>query len=146
MTIEEMLLEEEGYRAHVYKDSLGISTIGVGRNVDKLHGGPGITKEEALYLLRNDIAKVQKQLQRELPWIAQLDDVRRKVLIDMAFNLGIGGLLKFRNTLRAVKEQRWDDAAAGMVNSLWHRQVGLRARRLALMMKKGIDVAMSEVL
>jgi hypothetical protein len=53
----------------------------------------------------------------------------------MAFNLGFGGLLKFPVMLRAVKEQRWDDAATAMLDALWARQVGARATRLAQQMR-----------
>ena len=79
---------EEGEVLHEYKDHLGYSTIGIGRLIDKRKGG-GITSEEAAYLLGNDVDKVIDQLNKRLPWWTKLDDARKGVLINMAFQMGI---------------------------------------------------------
>ena len=136
LLLQAQLLEHEGFRSSAYEDSLGFLTIGIGRMIDAKRGG-GITAEEALYLLANDIAKVERQLYERLPWWRGLDEVRQRVLLDMAFNLGIVGLLGFKGTLQAVQEGRYGDAADGMLESLWAQQVGRRAQRLALMMRTG---------
>lgn len=56
--------------------------------------------------------------------------VTKTVLINMAFNMGVAGLLSFRNSLRYIKEQKWSEAASNLRKSLWYRQVGSRAREL----------------
>jgi lysozyme len=66
-----------------------------------------------------------------------LDPVRARVLQNMAFNLGIDGLLGFKNTLSAVKAKNWAAASQGMLSSRWAEQVGARAQRLAKMMRTG---------
>lgn len=134
------LVRDEGLVLHAYNDSLGYITIGVGRLIDQRMGG-GITREEAYYLLKNDVAKVQKQLDQKLPWWRKLDDVRQRVLINMAFNLGINGLLGFKLTLRAVEEGQYELAAKYMLHSRWAIQVGDRATRLAAMMRTGLTEA-----
>jgi lysozyme len=126
----------EGYRRGAYQDSLGYWTIGIGRLIDGRKGG-GITKDEARALLFNDITEKMRDLDRAIPWWSKLDDVRARVIVDMAFNLGIAGLLGFKDTLRAIHERRWDDAALGMLESKWATQVGSRAIRLAYMMRTG---------
>ena len=134
----EQLIRHEGMVLHVYPDSLGYLTLGIGRLVDKRRGG-GITADEARYLLVNDIQRVAEELSRHLPWWEQLDDVRKRVLADMGFNLGIAGLLKFKNTLAAMKRGDYEAAARGMLRSRWATQVKGRATRLAEMMRTGLD-------
>lgn len=90
-------------------------------------------------LLANDIANEERELVRALPWVAKLDEVRQRVLIDMSFNLGIVGLLGFKNTLATIQEGNYQRAAAMMLDSRWAEQVGARAERLARMMATGKD-------
>lgn len=130
------LRDEEGEVLYVYNDTLGLATIGVGRLVDRRKGG-GITKEESAYLLSNDIAKVQSQLDARLPWWRTLNEARQGVLIGMAFQMGIDGLLGFKNTLAMVQAGSYDGAAAGMLNSLWAKQTPARAKRMSDQMKTG---------
>jgi lysozyme len=119
-----------------YRDTVGKLTIGIGRNLDDR----GITRDEALFLLERDIALVSTQLYVNLPWFKQLDDVRQRVLANMCFNMGPGKLLTFKNTLAAIEARNYAAAKAGMLNSLWARQVGARAQRLAEMMLTGQDL------
>ena len=123
----------EGERLFPYKCTAGRLTIGVGRNLDDR----GITAEESAYLLGNDIDDYWERLETELPWILDLDPVRQRVLLDMAFNLGIGGLLGFRMTLAAIRGKEYERAAAMMLQSRWATQVGERAKRLSRMMFTG---------
>lgn len=130
------LRRDEGVIPHAYQDHLGFWTVGVGRLIDKRKGGR-LTDEEIDYLLANDIKRFATELDKRLPWWRGLDPVRQRVIQNMAFNLGVAGLLSFKNTLAAVKAGEWAKASAGMLNSKWAKQVGLRAVRLAHMMKHG---------
>jgi lysozyme len=132
----EQLKRDEGFRDHAYKDSLGYWTIGYGRLIDKAKGGR-ITEEEALYLLHNDVEAKAKELEKRLPWVTELDEARKGVLVNMAFQLGVDGLLKFKNTLTLIKQGSYETAAAFMLKSLWAKQTPNRAIRLAEQMKTG---------
>jgi lysozyme len=134
-TLKEQLVLHEALRLKPYRCTSGKLTIGIGRNLDD----KGISVKEAHYLADNDIAEVEQEVYKALPWAKNLDFVRQKVLLDMAFNMGTAGLLKFKNTLKAVKEKRWKDAAAGMRASLWAKQTKSRADRLIRMMETGTD-------
>lgn len=127
------LVRDEGRRLMPYVDTAGKITIGVGRNLTDL----GISLGECAAMLDKDIARAELGLDHALPWWRELDGVRQRVLLNMAFNLGLVGLSSFRATLGAIKEARFTDAAAGMQASLWARQVGRRAERLARMMESG---------
>jgi lysozyme len=137
MTLEEQLIRDENEVLHAYPDSEGYWTIGVGRLIDQRKGG-GISHEEAMYLLANDISSVRSKLMEQLPWIADLDEARQGVLENMCYNLGIHGLLGFKNTLSLIQNGHYAAAAAAMLDSKWATQVGARAQRLSQQMEKGI--------
>lgn len=134
--VRDLIEFHEGNVPHAYQDSLGYWTIGVGHLIDKRKGGK-LPESIVDALLDWDIKEHSRDLFRALPWIMDLDEVRKAVLVDMSFNLGVAGLLQFKNTLAAVKESRWNDAARGMLASRWASQVGARALRLADMMRSG---------
>lgn len=125
----------EGERLTPYRCTAGKLTIGVGRNLEDR----GITREESAMLLANDITREERELVRALPWVAKLDEVRQRVLLDMSFNLGLAGLLGFKNTLATIERGDYQRAAAMMLDSRWARQVGQRAERLSRMMATGKD-------
>lgn len=127
------LIAEEGLRLKPYRDTVGKLTIGIGRNLDDV----GISEDEARMLLEHDIDRAANQLDAALPWFVGLDAVRQSVLIDMVFNMGLGGMLSFHNTLTFIQQGNWAQAAAGMRDSLWARQVGRRALNLAAAMETG---------
>lgn len=132
--IKEQLVRHEGLRLKPYRCTAGKLTIGIGRNLDDC----GITESEAYIMLINDIMNCEKQLQARIPDIYnQLDEVRKSVLLNMCFNLGINGLLGFKNTLAFVKAGDWERAANGMLASKWAKQVGRRAIELSELMRKG---------
>ena len=130
------LRRDEGVVDHAYQDSLGYWTIGVGRLIDKRKGGR-LTDEEIDYLLMNDVKECVKDLDKHLPWWRSLSDARRRVLVNMRFNLGMAGLLGFKNTLRFIEQGDYKRASANMLVSKWSKQVGKRANRLAVMMENG---------
>ncbi|MGB4219576.1 MAG: glycoside hydrolase family protein [Bacillota bacterium] len=133
-SIEDQLILHEGLRLKPYRCTAGTLTIGVGRNLED----KGISHDEAMILLRNDIAEVTAQLER-FDWFRALGPVRRKVLIDMCFNLGMAGLLGFQKMIEALKRADYERAADEMIYSRWYRQVGERGRRLERMMRTGED-------
>jgi lysozyme len=130
------LVSEEGEVLHAYEDHLGFVTIGVGRLIDKRKGG-GISKEESRYLLANDVKKYTDLVSNSIPFYSQLNEARQAVLVGMAFQMGIGGLMKFKNTLKAIEAGRYKEAGNNMLNSLWARQTPARARRMARQMEFG---------
>ena len=125
--LKEQLVRHEGLRLTVYDCPAGYKTIGVGRNLE----GKGITEEEALYLLENDINYFTDQLRDNLDWFDDIPEEKQQILVNMAFNLGVAGLMNFKNMLSAVEEGRWSDASTEMLDSKWADQVGTRAIELS---------------
>lgn len=130
---ESMLIRHEGLKLFPYECTAGKLTIGVGRNIEDM----GITEDEAIYLLRNDVARFAAELAQAKPIVKSLDDVRYYVLLNMAFNLGINRLLKFKKMWEAIEDQRYVDASLEMQDSRWCEQVGGRCSELAELMENG---------
>src|SRR5210317_1199413 len=150
----EKLIAHEGLELQVYKDTLGIDTIGIGRNLEDR----GITKEElddldiptvdhvyeygiteadAMLLAENDVQIVEEELLRAHPCVEDLDAVRQLVLVDMAFNMGVPRLCKFKKMWNAIHENKFDAASKEMLDSRWANQVKSRSVKLANAMHNG---------
>lgn len=128
--LERQLAKHEGLRLKPYMDSVGKLTIGYGRNLED----NGISKHEALTLLRNDIATAQQELSH-YRWWRQLDQGRQDVITNMAFNMGLPRLLTFKRMIAAIEQGNYTKAADEMLDSKWAVQVGNRAVELAMQMK-----------
>lgn len=131
------LRRDEGTKAAAYQDHLGFWTIGVGRLIDSRKPGAGLRPDEIDYLLKNDIADRVTALTKALPWFSALDEARRGVLINMAFQLGTAGLLGFKSTLALVAAGKYTEASEQMMKSKWAEQTPGRAKRLSEQMKTG---------
>lgn len=129
---------DEGEKAQAYQDHLGFWTIGVGRLIDPRKPGSGLRSYEIDFLLQNDIDDRIDQLTRRLPWFQNLDDARKGVLLNMAFQLGVDGLMEFKNTLALVGQGKYREASENMLKSKWATQTPARANRLATQMASGI--------
>jgi lysozyme len=123
---------DEGVRFKVYRDSLGIETVGVGRNIrDK-----GLSMQEVDFLLDNDLSDAERDARAIFPTFDKLSDIRKAVLLNMSFNMGRERLSKFKKLRAAVQDEDWAEAARQMLLSTWASQVGARATRLAQQMEK----------
>lgn len=133
------LERDEGFRPHAYTDTEGYLTIGIGRLCDARFPDSGLSREEAHYLLAHDVQRVAvAALDAIWPyWRDELDPVRQRVLLNMAFNLGEGRLARFVRMWAAINRKAWHTAAEEMLDSRWARQVGIRAERLAAAMRTG---------
>lgn len=129
------LTGDEGYRPKIYRDSLGYFTIGIGRLVDPGKIGGGLRPTEIAFMLSNDIDDRLKTLELSIPFWNSLSEPRKAVLLNMSFQLGVNGLMQFTNTLRMIKEDDFDGAATGMLQSKWASQTPARAKRLSEQMR-----------
>ena len=97
----------------------------------------GITEADAVYLATNDVQIVEEELVRAHPCVDRLDSVRQLILIDMAFNMGVPRLCKFKKMWAAVETEDFPTAAKEMLDSRWATQVKGRATKLANAMHNG---------
>ena len=129
--IAKRLIEQhEGLRLVPYKCSAGKLTIGYGHNLDD----NGIDKTMAVHMLNEDVANTCFELDKYY-WFNPLSTVRKAVMIDMCFNLGLPRFLKFKKMIAALNAGNYPLVANEMLDSKWAKQVGKRAEDLALMMR-----------
>lgn len=148
--LQRQLIRHEGLRLTKYLCPAGHWTIGVGRSMEanpiedelgRRVDGSGITESEAMVLLQNDIDRCIDEVGRRVPAYERISEQRQSVLIDMSFNMGTGGLLKFKKMLAALERGDFEKAADEMLDSKWARQVGNRSATLAKMMRENVAFA-----
>lgn len=136
--MKEQLLLHEGLRLEAYLDTEDYWTVGVGfnlsaRGIEELsriigREVPGpiekvrITKDEAMRALEHDILEVQARCRRRLQLFDSLSEVRQRVVVDMAFNMG-SRALQFKNAIEAAKRRDWSRVARELYKSKWANQV-----------------------
>lgn len=118
----------EGFRSHIYEDDTGHKTIGFGHNLDSLgiKFSIPISLGDADTVLIQDISRVIAWLSA-YPWWLELTNNRKKSLIDLGFNVGIGDFHKFMHMISALTIGDYTEAANQMKSSNWFQEVGERA-------------------
>ena len=137
-TLIEAIKLHEGYRDKVYTDSLGNLTCGWGHF---LREGSHVPVEAAEAFFKYDIASALtdfRTLSEDHKCLLYLDINRKRVIVEMIYNLGLGGVRKFKNMLTAIKHEDYFGAADSMLDSKWAKQVGERAKVLAHIMRYGV--------
>ena len=141
MNVIDLITAHEGYRQYPYTCPAGKLTIGIGRNIEDR----GITREEAQFLLANDIASAEKELRQAFPWFGNLTRPRRYALIDLVVNMGLPTLREFTKTLEYLERGDFDAAAAELLRgsgpdgkSQYYHQVGQRAERISNIIRHGV--------
>lgn len=126
---------DEGCRLKMYQDSLGYWTIGYGHLLDPRRGGR-ISQNVANLMLEEDTDQTLSQIS-VYAWFGSQDDVRQAALADMAFNLGLEGLLHFPHFLGFMQKKDYVNAVGELKGTPWHDQVGPRADRIMSMITTG---------
>lgn len=133
--LEAKLIEHEGMRKTVYADTLGHLTIGIGFRVDD--GSDGLFPEEMFFILRNRLNKLYDKLS-QYSWFKTQNDVRQAVLIELAYNMGVDGLLSFKRMIKALEPLNPALAAKELLDSRWEGQVKQkRAQDIANRLRTG---------
>ncbi len=137
MPINPQLIESvklhEGFRDRPYLDTVGKRTVGYGWNIDDTP----MEREAAEVQLTKKLERCEREVSTKIDFYPNLTQARKDVLIEMCFNLGLEGLLGFKNTLRLMGESRHEEAAVQMLKSKWAEQVGRRAKTLAEKYSRG---------
>jgi peptidoglycan hydrolase-like protein with peptidoglycan-binding domain/GH24 family phage-related lysozyme (muramidase) len=138
--LQHFIGKHEGNVDHVYRDSRGFPTAGIGHLLTggNYHIGQKVSAEQVAAWFKHDVASAIAGAKRDIgPAYERLDEARRMVVIDMAFNLGTAGFGSFHETIHAIQTGNYAQAASRMLQSLWARQVGHRATEDAAIMRSG---------
>ena len=140
MNLKESIKIHEGFRSSVYLCPTGHPTVGYGFRVadlsaDELALNAGavepMSKEVAEKILDIKITKFKKQVYNALPWLTYAPMDIQDALCEMAYQMGVSGLLGFKNTLAMIKAKRYSEAAENMLKSKWATQTPKRAKQIA---------------
>ena len=142
LKLKQSIIKNEGFESKPYLCPNKKLTIGYGRNLEN-----GITEREAVVLLENDLLNLKLELEDKLPVFKKLDDIRQNVILEMAYNMGVPNLLKFKNMIEALKKADYKEASKEMLMSKWHydfikyapniNEDDLRSSKLSKVMKEG---------
>lgn len=124
--VASMLEKDEGFKQHIYSLN-GVRHIGFGFNLDDV----GLYREEAEFILANRISICEEELKRVLTWYEGLSDIRKTVLINLCYNIGLPRLLQFREFIENSALGEWELASRELLDSKAHMQNHQRIERLA---------------
>jgi len=123
---------DEGYRHELYRDTKGKLTIGIGRNLTDV----GLSRDEAAYLLHNDIMNAISDLDAQGKWWRDLPEPQARAMVNLCFNMGMAKLLTFVTFLDLMSDGKYDEAAADLMTTAWYREVGQRGPRMVARLKQ----------
>lgn len=148
----EMFIENEGFKDQVYTDTLGNRTIGIGFNLEdkanqkvladigldlqEVLGGKKLERNDIIRLYNHSLTQAFSDAQQFDPGFARRPEPVKKAIVDMAFNLGLTRLNKFKKMKAALMDNDYGRAADEMVDSLWYKQVKNRGPRTEALMRQ----------
>jgi len=128
------MINEEGSSSKPYRDTKGILTIGIGRNLDSV----GLRGGEILVLFWNDVAEAERALDKNIPWWRDMSPNRQMAILSMCFQMGWDRLKGFGKMLAALNRMDYREAAAEARDSKWAREDSPgRAQRMATLIERG---------
>ena len=127
MSLIDNIKISEGYRSKVYKCTEGYDTIGYGFAIKDLE----LDEDICDMILERKVAKLVERLEKNLPYLPSLPKDAQDVLIEMAYQMGVSGLLKFKKTLMYIETKDYKDASVEMLDSRWAKQTPNRAKKLS---------------
>lgn len=143
--IEKMIASDEGKKLKAYPCSRGFKTVGIGHNLESdsaldilnrhLDMGDRITEAECTALFKRDMANVYAGIKRNMPYFDDLKDKYKPVIVNMIFQMGINGVLKFKDTLSCMIKDDVDGAESGIIASKYYKQTPERAERMIKLIK-----------
>ena len=133
MELLQLIKYEEGYRSNPYYCSEGYPTVGIGKKIGP-KGAPlemyGFTVSESIALqwLNEEVELAASSLIK-LEWFKSCSPDIRVILVSMAYQMGVSGLLKFKKMIKAIECEDWLLASSEAKDSRWHKQTQKRATR-----------------
>ena len=132
MKLIDSIKQHEGYVGIVYKDSLGIDTIGYGFAIKDLE----LDEDICEIILERKLKDLQSRVDLKFNWYRYMPQEIKDIVMEMCYQLGITGFSKFKKTIAYLQNKQWNDAAVEMLDSLWAKQTPNRAKEMSDRVKK----------
>ena len=128
----ESIKKHEGYVGIVYKDSLGIDTIGYGFAIKDLE----LDEDICEIILERKLHNLIDRLLLKFGWFKYMPPEIKDIVTEMCYQLGVTGFSKFKKTIAYLQDKKWEEASVEMLDSLWARQTPNRAKEMSDRVKK----------
>ena len=132
MSLIESIKRHEGYVGIVYKDSLGIDTIGYGFAIKDLE----LDEDICEIILERKLKELETRVNLKFKWFMYMPQEIKDVVMEMCYQLGVGGVSKFKKTIAYLQNKQWEEASVEMLDSLWAKQTPNRAKELSNRVKE----------
>ena len=132
MKLIESIKQHEGYVGVVYKDSLGIDTIGYGFAINDLE----LDEDICDIILERKLHNLEDSVNFKFSWYKYMPQEIKDVVMEMCYQLGVTGVSKFKKTIAYLQNKQWEEASVEMLDSLWARQTPNRAKELSNRVKE----------
>ena len=132
MSLIESIKQHEGYVGIVYKDSLGIDTIGYGFAIKDLE----LDEDICEIILERKLKELETRVNLKFKWFMYMPQEIKDVVMEMCYQLGVGGVSKFKKTIAYLQNKQWEEASVEMLDSLWAKQTPNRAKELSNRVKE----------
>ena len=132
MSLIESIKKHEGYVGIVYKDSLGIDTIGYGFAIKDLE----LDEDICEIILERKLKELETRVNLKFKWFIYMPQEIKDVVMEMCYQLGVGGVSKFKKTIAYLQNKQWEEASVEMLDSLWAKQTPNRAKELSNRVKE----------
>ena len=132
MSLIDSIKQHEGYVGVVYKDSLGIDTIGYGFAIKDLE----LDTDVCDIILERKLKELEDRVNLKFSWYKYMPQEIKDVVMEMCYQLGVTGVSKFKKTIAYLQDKRWEEASVEMLDSLWAKQTPNRAKELSNRVKE----------
>ena len=132
MSLIESIKESEGFRSKVYKCTEGYDTIGYGFAIKDLH----MDEDIAEMILQRKLDSLIERIEINLPFVKDLPEAAKDVVVEMCYQMGLTGFMKFKKTIAFLRLGKFNEASVEMCDSKWYRQTPNRARKLAKIVRE----------
>ena len=132
MSLIDSIKKHEGYVPTVYKDSLGIDTIGYGFTIKDLE----LDEDICEIILERKLKELETRVNLKFKWFMYMPQEIKDVVMEMCYQLGVGGVSKFKKTIAYLQNKQWEEASVEMLDSLWAKQTPNRAKELSNRVKE----------
>ena len=132
MKLIDSIKKHEGYVGIVYKDSLGIDTIGYGFAIKDLE----LDEDVCEIILKRKLNTLTDIVLLKFSWFKYMPQEIKDIVIEMCYQLGVTGFSKFKKTIAYLQNKQWEEASVEMLDSLWAKQTPNRAKEMSKRVKK----------
>ena len=132
MSLIDSIKEHEGYVPTVYKDSLGIDTIGYGFAIKDLF----LNQDICDTILERKLKDLKDKIDSKFDWYKYMPPEIQDIVVEMCYQMGVYGFSRFKKTIAYLQDKKFKEASVEMLDSRWAEQTPNRAKELSERVKE----------